>query len=173
MIMDKKEAQQFFEIYISLLCFTGKVEETQSSDHNTFVAARNYLFDNLDIFDAFIKKNPRNLKRSELEIIDSWKTKFVRDNFVFLKQLKKYAILVNCKEETDKVFAVLGLNDSPKDLVGIDGVYLQDVTLLPFQGKIIWDGLFYIGPIFGKNYLYSYNEIYRDIKNQNKIITQL
>lgn len=173
MIINEKESKQFFKLYLSLLCFTGKVEKTQSSDCNTFITARNYLFDNLDIFNVFIEKNPQNLKRSELEIVDSWKSKFVRENFVFFKQLKNYAIFINCDDKTDKVFAVLGLNDSPKDLVGADGMYLQDVILLPLQGKIIWDGLFYLGPILGRNYLYSYNEIYRDIKNHNKIITQL
>ncbi len=173
MILSKPESDQFFKLYKPLLSHVSSEKIFESSKFNKIVDARNYLFSHLEVFDYFLRKNPIKFNNIELEIILGWKNKFVKDNFIFLKQQKKQAIFLISEEIKHKGFKVVGLTDSPMDLVGIDGVYLQDVILLPFHGKIIWDGLFFMGPILGVNYLWDYNELYKELKTEYKVISEL
>jgi hypothetical protein len=173
MILSNLESNQFFELYKPLLTYTNKVKIFKLSKLNKIMTARNYLFDHLEIFDQILKNNPANFDKKQLNIILNWKNKFIRGNFIFFRQQKQQAIFLKSEGGKSRGYKVLGLTDSPENLIGIDGVYLQDVVILPFGDKIVWDGLFHIGPILGKNYLWDCNELYKELKSKHKIMREL
>ena len=86
--------------------------------------------------------------------------------------LKKYDAFLTLDKNKTKIYGVVGLTDSPIDLAiyGI-GTYFENVVLLPWKNKIIWDGFVYQKPVvLGVNYLKSFNEEYKKIKQENKIV---
>lgn len=173
MILTKSESDLFFKLYKTLLAYENKGDLSKPTKIDDYIIARNYLFDHLEIFDRFIKNNPAKFSKNELDIISNWKNKYIKGDFVFFRQQKLQAIFIENIGDKDLAYKVLGLTDSPKDMVGIEGAFLRDIVLLPFGNKIIWDGLFYMGPILGTNYLRSYNELYKELKSDNKIISEL
>ena len=101
-------------------------------------AIRNALYENIGLIDSFIKKNPEKFSNEELSIIAGWKN-FIGGDFYVERFLKKFSIFI--QDET--VYAVLGLQQPLSDLIPKSRLPLYIKTyLLPFKGKIIYDGLF-------------------------------
>ncbi|MFK5977014.1 MAG: hypothetical protein QM493_10940 [Sulfurovum sp.] len=90
------------------------------------------------IFDKFAEKYRDDLTKDDIEIILSWKEQ-VRGRFFIVKQLKKYAKFLSAKDGEDRAYGVYSLNNSFDDFFHLP-VWVETV-LLPFRGKIIYDGL--------------------------------
>ena len=136
------------------------------------VKIRNALYDKIDLIDLFVKENPFNLSEEELEIVQGWKN-LTTGSFYLVRYLKKYAVFL---EEGDppRAYGVLSLTDELEDIVGPHlPIYIKTV-LLPFKGKIIYDGLMNPYRItFGGGYRRSLNNSYQESKANFGIITSL
>lgn len=167
MILSTDESTLFFKLYMPLLDFARSIKNENLLEYRK---SKLKLFANPSLIQKFIGKNPYNFGHAELEIINNWQ-KYISGDFIFLKQLKNNAIFHSLGENEPKIYAALGLKDPIINLVGFTPVHLCEVTLLPFKGKIVCDGLFSINPvIFGKNYCYSFNESYREAILNKSII---
>lgn len=169
MILLEKEAKLFFKLYIPLLGYANKY--ANNNKKRPMMEARWILYDNPQIIKKFILENPEKFSDEEIKIINGWQ-KFIKGNFVLISSLKKYDVFLTLDKKEVLVYGVVGLIDSPIDLAiyGI-GTYFENVVLLPWKDKIIWDGLVYQKPvILGKNYLKSFTEDYKRMRQKNKII---
>lgn len=181
MILDTEEKNLFFKLYFNLLAFADKrfkiLNVNGSSDVkgkplDKIVGLRNQIFDNLDIMDEFINKNPGKFSGDELEIIRSWKLHHVRGTFFIVKYLKRYTVLLR-DEDPPKAFGVLGLND-PLYIPDFPLPILVETILLPFKGKIVYDGLLNVNTvIFGPTIKREIYERYKLAKAIYGIITTL
>lgn len=90
------------------------------------------------IFDKFVDKYKDDLTKDDIEIILSWKEQ-VRGTFFIVKQLKKYAKFLSAKDGEDRAYGVCPINNDFDEFFNIP-VWVETV-LLPFRGKIIYDGL--------------------------------
>ncbi len=173
MILSKEDSGLFFKLYIPLLGYAnqydGKNKKRQLMD------AREILYNNPQIVKDFILNNPEKFNKEEIEIINSWQ-KFIRGKFILIRSLKKYDVFLSFgKEERVKAYGFLGLNDEPINIAeyGI-GTYFENVVLLPWKDKIIWDGLVcQKSIIFGKNYMRSFTEEYKKIKQVGEITERI
>lgn len=131
---------------------------------------RDALYENLEFIDSFARENPQNLSPENLEIILGWK-KFIKGSFFIERLLKKYAVFI--REE--KVYAVLGLSQGLDELIHNSNLPLYvDTVLLPFKGKIVYDGLLGFQNIyFGSGIRHTLKETYMRAKQNNRIIESL
>jgi len=134
---------------------------------------RNALYENIGLLDAFVAENPAHLSADELAIVQSWK-RFVAGDFYIVRFLKKAAIFVESSAPS-RVYAVLGLTDSLEEVFygRKPPVWVQTV-LLPFRGRIVYDGLLNVYNIyFGAGIRGNLKEIYMAAKQNRRIIETL
>lgn len=136
------------------------------------VEVRDALYENIELLDSFVKENPAGLSPEELEIVSSWRD-FVRGTFYVFRYLKSHTIFLN-SESPPKAYGVLGITDAFDEI--FDGVapIMVETTLLPFKGRIIYDGFMQAYPLlFGGGISRSMNESYREAKARFGVITSL
>jgi len=134
------------------------------------VEVRNALYKNIELIDFFVQENPQNFSQENLSIVSNWKN-FISGDFYIERLLKKYTIFI--QEET--VYGVLGITQGFNELIySSDLPKYVNTVLLPFKGKIIYDGLMGSRNIyFGSGIKSSLKETYLRGKQNNCIIESL
>jgi hypothetical protein len=181
MKLTQEEAAHFFKLMWPVQFFVNRklnllpeVQDLESYIRCTTkekMRVREALYENIHLLKDFIEENPQNLIEKELGIVAGWKH-FRKGDFYMERFLKTYAVFIDDK---NKVYGVLGLNQSFDELVHKSYLPLRISTvLLPFQGKIVYDGLFQsYNVFFGRGIANDLKEIYLAAKQKGKIITSL
>lgn len=124
------------------------------------------------LIDQFIALNPQNLSYEELETVGDWR-KMLTGKFYVLRHLKKHSLFLTGAENSP-VYGVIGLTQPIEEVIGPDVPVLVDAILLPFLGRIVYDGLMERFPItFGPGIRRSLNDDYRDAKELGRMVTSL
>jgi hypothetical protein len=130
------------------------------------------LLAQLDLIDSFVAENPAHLTNEELDIVRSWRH-LVHGEFYVFRQLQKYAVFLTAKSPT-VAYGVVALLDPLEDLLGPHWPLLVRTVLLPFKGRIVYDGLMTRYSIsFGPGIRRSLNESYQEAKAGRGIVTSL
>jgi len=178
------EGKLFYELYAALLSFVNRklnVVTEQFSDSREYTATppkaraaiRDALYDHRELIDQFVTDNPAQLSADELGIVGSWKHALV-GKFYVLRYLSKYTVFFSSKGAPNKAYGVLGLADPLEEVIGPYLPRLITAVLLPFKGRIIYDGLVSGYNItFGGGIKRSLNEEYKEAKEAFGIITSL
>lgn len=178
------ETKLFYNLYAALLSFTNRKLEVSpvhfsgsveyfSTPPEARVAIRDALFDHRELIDEFVAENPAKLKADELEIIATWKDAVVGKFYIF-RYLKNYTAFLTSGGSPNKAYGVLGLADPLEEVVGPYLPRLVTTVLLPFQGKIVYDGLVSGYNItFGGGMKRMLNNEYKQAKAAFGIITSL
>ena len=182
MILSREDAELFFKLHCALLQFV--MEQVRGVGVSTpAVAYRSLpteqrqevvkaLLGRLDLIDAFVAANPARLSEEELRIVASWRH-LVSGRFIALRQLKKYMVLLACDGKS-MAYGVTALVD-PMELVFSKPLPLMvETVLLPFRGKIIYDGI--VGTFnitFGPGSRRGFEEGFRAAKASGGIVTSL
>jgi hypothetical protein len=185
MNLSSEDAALFFKLMWAVQFYVNSrlklVEQVASAEvYKTLpqeekMKVREALYQHSELLDDFIAANPANLTPAELEIVHNWK-QFVAGDFYIMKFLKKHAIFLPAKGESSYAYAVLGLFDPLEDIFyGHPLPILVKAVLLPFKGRIIYDGLFqgYASIFFGPGIRGSLNEAYQRAKQNGRIIESL
>lgn len=130
---------------------------------------RQAVYDNSHLIDKFVAENPSGFTTEELAIVSQWKS-FVQGDFYIERFLKKHTIFVSY--QTEAVYGVQGLYDA------LDVFYypaqlpaLVKAVLLPFKGKIVYDGLLHgYNMSFGRGISTNIKDAYLKAKQNNRII---
>ncbi|MFN8575365.1 MAG: SEC-C metal-binding domain-containing protein [Candidatus Sericytochromatia bacterium] len=116
-----------------------KPSEFKYIDSSKQLELRTKIYQNMEYFiDSYLEKG--NLSEEDKELVKNWKL-YVHSIFIIYKHLKNHTVFIDAK--TAKAYGVLGLLDYLSDVIPDD--YLPQfvkATLLPFKGKIIYDGMF-------------------------------
>lgn len=182
MLLSPQEADQFFKVHRSLMCFVndrlGVIPDIQTPDEFSALAAetrlevRDAFLDELDLLELFVDANPFDLSDEDLEIVASWRHQ-VSGKFFLFRQLKKHMVFL-ATEEPPVAYGVLALTDPFEDLVGPNFPIWAETVLLPFNGKIVYDGLLSSFNIsYGGGIKRSLNESYKEAKERLGIVTSL
>jgi hypothetical protein len=183
MRLSDEEGVLFFKLLHALQFFVGQelgvgpksrsVEQFARHSGQEKLPARNAVYEHPELIDAFVAKNPQKFSAEELDLVRSWKG-FVAGDFFIERYLRKYSIWIG-EGSPSKVYAVLGLTQ-PIDEV-IPAAYLPyrvRGVLLPFKGKIVYDGLLQPYNIFfGSGIKASLREEYMAAKQNRRIIESL
>ena len=138
------------------------------------VAVRDKIWENPKWIDEFlVDQCSDGLTTHEREVITSWRENFVKERFIIIRHLKKYSVFMTVSEPV-RLYGVWGISDPIR--VNVDDItpFMLDTVLLPFCGKIIYDGLVYYSNIsFGKNMRDSFNKAYMEAKTTTGIIENM
>jgi hypothetical protein len=136
------------------------------------VKVRDAFVEHRDLLQAFVDENPAHLNEEELEIVRSWRH-LVHGTFYIFRQLKKFTVfLLSSKHSV--AYGVLGLTDPRENLVGRRLPVMVQTVLLPFKGKIVYDGLLGGYNIsFGGGVRRLLTAIYNETKARHGIVTSL
>ncbi len=179
-----KEARLFYDLYAALLSFVNRrlevspVQFSNSAEYTTTppearVAIRDALFEHRELIDEFVAENPAQLTADDLEVVATWKHAVVGKFYIF-RYLKKHTVFLTSGGSPNKAYGVLGLADPLEEVIGSHLPRLITTVLLPFQGKIIYDGLLSGYNItFGGGIKGMLNEEYKEAKEAFGIITSL
>jgi hypothetical protein len=124
------------------------------------------------LIDEFVRENPDHFTPQELEIVASWKHALVGKFYIF-RYLKRHTIFLSL-DTPHIAYGVLALGDPFEVVVGPYLPVLTNAVLLPFNDKIIYDGLMSSYRIhFGGGAKRNLNDSYREAKERLGIVTSL
>lgn len=174
-----EETARFFRIWFPLLRYVhdrrGLVHFLPAEDPipmDKALALRDALWADDDLREQYVAENPHHLPPADLALIASWDHRLA-GNFYIERHLRKYSVFLS-EGSPAHAYGVLGLTNSLEDLVGpYLPVYVQAV-LLPFDGRIIYDGLLKSYAIsFGPGIRAELKQVYRTVQEREGIITTL
>ncbi len=178
MQLTEAECSRFYKIWDSLILFVNSrlsIVQGMSfpcdtmADLENVVIVRSALWADDSLLDKFAMENPNDLSNADLELSMTWKNR-VGGLFIVERHLKKGSIFI---DENDNVYSVAGLFTAVPDLIPDVPSYLE-TFLIPFENRIIWDGLVNLRPIrFGSNIRKRFRGLYVSAKSNNEIITSL
>lgn len=134
---------------------------------------RSAMWEHPELLDAFLAANPAKLSVDELAIVESWKNR-VAGQFFLERFLKKGAVFLT-EGKPDRAYLVLAIYSPFEEMLPPYGPpYYLKTVLLPFRGRIIYDGL--IEPysiVLGGGIRASLRESYMRAKQKGLIIDSL
>jgi len=182
MILSSTDSTRFYQIWWPLLKFVNAKENVvdnfpedpyiEGVNPHDAVKIRDVLWKSPNLLDDFIRANPAGLPEKDLQLAASWRNS-LQGRFVIMRHLKKYSIFLR-QEEPPSAFGVLGIMSPFEEIIGRSPPIMVEAVLLPFEGKIIFDGLLsshnvYFGPGFRR----SFNNAYRTAQELYGIKTSL
>ena len=181
MLLPREEKDLFFFIYFRLLIYVSNelgmyrvnsVNELKDLGIWRIKEIRDKLYDDPSLFGGFIEENPFNLGEEMLEIVKLWQRHFIRGRFIILKYLKRYAVFLD-PFDPPRAYGVLALTD-PFNVFFPYLPVLVETVLLPFRGKIVYDGLVEdLNVYFGPGIRKDLNLLYRRARSLYGLITRL
>jgi hypothetical protein len=181
MKLSKEDATLYYRLMWGLLCYVNKkkqiipnvsnADEMAQCTAEDKVKVRTVLLENKTLIAQFTKDNPENLSEEHLSIVSSWKN-LVSGNFHVERFLKNYTIFIQDRSE---VYGVIGLEDELDQIIHKSHLPLYIIALLlPFKGRIIYDGIFQsYNVFFGGGIKRDLKESYMIAKQNDRIIETL
>ena len=150
MRLDPDELRLFYKLYPAILCFVNQRQGITSTPFTTpgdfgklpieeRLKLRDALVANMELIDAFVSENPFKLSEDEREVVRAWND-LVTGEFYVYRCLKKYTVFLTTREPV-VAYGVLSLTDPLEELIGHRLPHLCKAVLLPFKGRIVYDGM--------------------------------
>lgn len=146
MKLSSRERKLFHKLHGGLIQFAlGKAADTvlEQRDEEALIAARDSLFRNRRRITTFVKKNPFKFSPEELEIVSRW-TNARFGYFYIARSLKDHTLFIESRQNykpSGHIFGVVALDKPFKKIVSTPLPVLVRTVLLPFQEKIVFDGV--------------------------------
>lgn len=182
MLLNPSECALFFRLHGALMYFVNRelgvlpeIKTPQQYARIPLEARREVhqaFLDEIDLVERFVDENPAGLADEELTIVHSWRH-LVDGKFFIFRYLQKYTVFLDSRVPP-VAYGVVALSDPFEDLVGSYLPVMVEVTLLPFQGRIIYDGIVAGYNVeFGSGIRASLNDSYKEAKQRLGIVTSL
>ena len=183
MRLSREDGLLFYKLYPALVCYANqklKLVAEIATDLEQYLAVpaelrlkvRNALHAHQELIDGFVQENPANLAPDELAVVSQWKNAVVGSFYIF-RYLKQYTVFLDDRSPP-LAYGVIAVADPIEDLLGPNLPILTQAVLLPFKGKIIYDGLLASYRVsFGPGIRERLKETYKRAKEVNGIIRSL
>lgn len=180
MRLSEQEYYQYLNLHQRLIHFVGQKKKLLPSSFSfeafldstgeEKLPVRDALYENIGLIDNYIKEYAKSLSEEDIEILQGFKH-FKKEQFYVMKLTKKEALFMG----KDYVYSVLALSDPFSFFWHTSDLpTMVDAVLLPFKGKIIFDGIFLGYSIsFGKGLRSSLNNDFNLAKSRYGVINQL
>ena len=149
MNLSPDESQRFYRIWWSLLSYVNGQKSLgidfpenpliDGVDVQDALKIRNALWESPDCLQGFVEHNPDGLPECDLALAASWSGR-VSGNFYVMRHLKKHSIFLS-RSNQPVAYGVIGIVSALEDCLHPPPPVLIKAVLLPFEGKIIYDGL--------------------------------
>lgn len=141
-----------------------------------FLKVRDAIWDEPELIDIFLSPDGNcDFSEPERNIITDWRNNFIKGNFIILKHLKKYSVLMRTFDNKTLLYGVHGITDSFEETMLLYPMpTYAKVVLLPFKNRIIYDSFFELSRLtFGPGMKASFNRSYKESKAMYGIIETL
>lgn len=148
--LSPEDYQLYLKLNQSLLAFAAQKLDPKSTvkSRSDFlkltteekVRIRNEMMKRINLIDEFVNSNPCKFTPEELEIIRSWKNR-VKGVFFVVNYTEKGAVFLEEAEKNPKAYLVLALGTPLWELIPVQPPARVETVLLPFKGRIVYDGL--------------------------------
>jgi len=178
-----EDAEQFVRLHRSLMFFVSRrlrvidekpatPEEYSSLPYPTRFKVHRAFREHPELIDAFVEENPFGFDEADLEIVGSWKH-LVAGQFYVFRYLKNYTVFMS-STDPPVAYGVVAVFEPLEDLVGPYLPVMVETTLLPFKGRIVYDGLLNaFNVLFGPGFRGDLDWAYKEAKAREGIITTL
>jgi len=178
-----EDVELFFRLHRSLMFFVNQrfnvIDEKVATPDaysvlppTTRIKVHKVLLEHMDLIDAFANENPFRFDETDLEIVRSWRN-LVAGTFYAYRQLQEYMVFLSSTEPVI-AYGVVALFDPFEVVIGPHPPRMVKTTLLPFKGRIVYDGLVTGYNItFGSGIRRRLNESYKEAKERFGIVTSL
>lgn len=107
-----------------------------------FMEVRNAMWDNPEWIDEILAENDNGeFTEQERTIMMEWRKHFIKGDFLVMKHLSKYTVLMTIGGEPTYLYGVHGISDPLKDQFPYPVPFLVDMVLVPWGDRIIFDSL--------------------------------
>ena len=146
----KNACDEYYKLYFGLLDYVnkkynieptiGRIYKQEGLDVNKLSLINDYLFEHKKEIDSFIKENPYNFNKEELEKVNKFKKSVSSKNFVIVGFERDYTKILS---EDGKIYMVKGVRSNIDRLVNPNDLpIIISTTLLMFDDKIIYNSFF-------------------------------
>ena len=149
--LSDKECDLFYDVYFALLEYTNdkyqvepelfEIYQQLHMPQDKMINIRNYVYEHRNVIDEFVADNKYNFDSEKLKLVEDFKYA-INDTVFIAKYHKEYAIVLH----GDDAYAVKGLRGSIQEILPDVPIPVR-MTIMPFKGKIVFDGLIESGPI--------------------------
>ena len=150
MILTDEEQKLFFSIYYPLLFYYNEYFKVFKNITNfedmfdlhtaDYIKIRDKIFEDKKVIEYFIEDNRKVLGKNKIDILNKWIKEARNIECLFIKKdrISKFIDL-----STNEEIKIVGISDDP-DIMEIFNYWplVIRAVIMPFQKKIIWDGLF-------------------------------
>lgn len=179
MQLTETEYNKFVEIHPKLIYYVGiqkkMISKTTSLEQFLDLSVeekypiRNAMYENIHLLNDYLTANANQLSEEDKDIIRAFKY-FKKGKFYVIKLSKKYAHFLGDKF----VYGVNALSEPFQNLFGNNLPMMVEAVLLPFNGKIIYDGIVSSYSIrFGRGLKNSLKSEHAIAESKYGIITEL
>ena len=180
MLLKDAEYKQLLKVNMSLFYFAGMYEELLDGDmtFNNFLhhatmgqlgTCKDALFSSPEIMEKFVALNKQVLSKEECAIIKDYR-RFIGGEFILYQCTKDYGVFIHARSE--KVYAVKALTEPFTDMVPALPAIVE-TTLMPFMGKIVYDGFLSVINVPGKAERPELMSICEEVVGRSTIIVKL
>jgi len=183
--LSRDERLAFFSLWYPLLEFVnrnlhlgldinlkGKLPEIE-----IVYVLRERLWENPDLINIFINDSGGDFEVTAegIQILKSWENRHIKDTFLVVEYTPEYAVLMPIESEKSPVFyGVVGLESSIAEVLNYKVHTMIDAILLPYEGKIVYDGLVAPYPLtIDRGITNRILSIYREAEKEERIITKI
>ncbi|MEM6963808.1 MAG: hypothetical protein AAF573_03515 [Bacteroidota bacterium] len=153
MRLEEKEYYEYLDVHPKLLYYAGiknntLPKDTSLEDFMNFSAQEKYpvresLYKNIGLIDQYIREKSDELSQAQVDMLEQFK-KFKKGTFYIMKMTKKETLFM----DDDYVYSILALNDPFIYFFQNWPIPIMvETVLLPYNGKIIYDGMISNYPI--------------------------
>ena len=178
MTLSDKDFKDYIETHLDFLFYVGRQTGIlhESVDFKAFkkletkikFKCREGFLSNPELLNNYLEKEFENLETEKIKILEGFKKKISGD-FVILKYLKDYAVLIDL--EKSKCYLVKALGDKFEKLI-TETPKMVRTTILPFKDKIIYDGFLEpYGMVIGQGIRRDLNRLYKKAKDSKELIS--
>lgn len=181
MKLSKADSDQFFKLMWRLQFHVNRkralvpgvrsVEAYAKLSQEEMAKVRNALLEDPGLIEAYVAENPDGLPAEELALVEKWKRR-VSGVFYIIRFLRKHTVFLS---EDGKVYEVLALSDALEDMMfGYRPPIMVNAVLLPFKGKIIYDGILGLHNVtFGSGIRRRMDATYTTAKEKGLVVETL
>jgi hypothetical protein len=183
MQLPAEQIARFYRVWLALLYYVNEQQDLvptfpASEERNGLLPLadelrlRNALWADDGLRERFISANPTGLSSADLAVVASWRYRRA-GSFYIVRTLKKYTVFLS-EDIPPRAYGVLGLSTPIEELARGPLPVLAQTVLLPFEGRIIYDGLLqWYAVVFGPGVRSRLNAEYRNAKAREGVITTL
>lgn len=182
MKLTQSECNLFYDLYHPLLLFVNQqhhvlpevftVEGLRKKSSEQLKSLRSILVKQRHWFDEFIAANPFHFSADELAMVNNWKKWLVGRFFIFRETDYYTVFLSNIKPI--RAYAVLSMTNRFSKIFGEPLPIYVETALLPFNDKIITDGIFsHFRLNFGSGFIRNLHQSYLEAIDNGGITTSL